>query len=64
MYNIHSLRTVIAPVLLQASCQSDKNRADEYEKKYHEAIQSSEAKSQKLQETEVKIHQLQESLNR
>ncbi|XP_017234986.1 myosin-11 isoform X1 [Daucus carota subsp. sativus] len=49
---------------LKASCQSDKNRADEYERKYHEAIQSSEAKSQKLQETEVKIHQLQESLNR
>lgn len=48
---------------LKASRQSDKDRADEFERKYHEAVQSSEAKSQKLQETEVKIHQLQESLN-
>ncbi|KAL8112317.1 hypothetical protein AgCh_019861, partial [Apium graveolens] len=48
---------------LKASRHSDKDRADEFERKYYEAVQSSEAKSQKLQETEVKIHQLQESLN-
>ncbi|KAL3644945.1 hypothetical protein CASFOL_010125 [Castilleja foliolosa] len=44
--------------------QSEKQRADESERKYAEAMESSEGKGQKLDETEKKVHQLQESLSR
>ncbi|KAL6527683.1 hypothetical protein OROMI_029494 [Orobanche minor] len=44
--------------------QSEKQRADDLEKQYREALQSGEVKRYKLEETERKVHQLQESLNR
>ncbi|KAK6120042.1 hypothetical protein DH2020_046172 [Rehmannia glutinosa] len=44
--------------------QSEKQRADDLERQYAEALQSGEVKRQKLEETERRVHQLQESLNR
>ncbi|KAL6516153.1 hypothetical protein OROGR_019458 [Orobanche gracilis] len=44
--------------------QSEKQRADDSERKYAEAMESSKGKSQKLEETEKRAHQLQESLSR
>ncbi|KAL6563815.1 hypothetical protein OROGR_002774 [Orobanche gracilis] len=44
--------------------QSEKQRADDLEKQYREALQSGEVKRYKLEETERRVHQLQESLNR
>ncbi|KAK6164543.1 hypothetical protein DH2020_001407 [Rehmannia glutinosa] len=44
--------------------ESEKQRADDSERKYAEALELSEGKSQKLEETEKRVHQLQESLNR
>ncbi|KAL3620616.1 hypothetical protein CASFOL_035528 [Castilleja foliolosa] len=44
--------------------QIEKERADDLEKRYAEALQSGELKRHKLEETERRVHQLQESLNR
>ncbi|CAA0828033.1 Myosin-11 [Striga hermonthica] len=44
--------------------QSERERADEAERKYAEAMESNEGKGQKLDETEKRVHQLQESLSR
>ncbi|KAL6499542.1 hypothetical protein OROGR_027452 [Orobanche gracilis] len=44
--------------------QSEKQRADDLEMQYREALQSGEVKRYKLEETERRVHQLQESLNR
>ncbi|KAL3849947.1 hypothetical protein ACJIZ3_011829 [Penstemon smallii] len=44
--------------------QSEKQRADDSERKCAEALESSEIKREKLEETEKRVHQLQESLNR
>ncbi|CAK9140657.1 unnamed protein product [Ilex paraguariensis] len=49
---------------LKVLLQSEKHRADDYERKYAEALESSEEKCQKLEETERRVHQLQESFNR
>lgn len=48
----------------QALLQSEKERADNSEKKYTEAQESSEERHKKLEETEKKVQQLQESLSR
>ncbi|KAG8389237.1 hypothetical protein BUALT_Bualt02G0208000 [Buddleja alternifolia] len=44
--------------------QAEKQRADDAERKCAEALESNEGKSQKLDETDKRVHQLQESLNR
>ncbi|XP_040862233.1 myosin-9 isoform X3 [Glycine max] len=44
--------------------QEEKQRGDEYERKYVEAQGSSEELRKKLAETEKRVHQLQDSLNR
>ncbi|XP_019051915.1 PREDICTED: myosin-9-like isoform X2 [Nelumbo nucifera] len=49
---------------LKSLLQSEKQRADDSEKKCAEAQESSEEKRKKLVETEGKVQQLQESLNR
>ena len=49
---------------MQASLESERQRADEWERKYAEALESSEVKRRKLEETDRRVHQLQNSLNR
>ncbi|KAK4482322.1 hypothetical protein RD792_009475 [Penstemon davidsonii] len=49
---------------LKEMLQSEKLRADASERRCAEALESSEEKRQKLEETEKRVHQLQESLNR
>ncbi|KAL0459433.1 UNVERIFIED_CONTAM: Myosin-9 [Sesamum latifolium] len=44
--------------------QSEKQRAEDSERKFAEALESSEGKTQKLEETERRVQQLQESLTR
>ena len=44
--------------------ESEKQRADDYETKYSEAQESSEERRKKLEETEKKASQLQESVTR
>ncbi|KAK4482320.1 hypothetical protein RD792_009473 [Penstemon davidsonii] len=48
---------------LKEMLQSEKLRADASERRCAEALESSEEKRQKLEETEKRVHQLQESLN-
>ncbi|KAI7982475.1 Myosin-11 [Camellia lanceoleosa] len=49
---------------LKALLQSEKQRADDSERKCAEALESNEEMRKKLEETERRVHQLQESLNR
>ncbi|GMP99525.1 hypothetical protein CsSME_00046960 [Camellia sinensis var. sinensis] len=49
---------------LKASFHLEKERADDSERKCAEALEASEEKQKKLEETEKKVHQLQELLNR
>jgi myosin-5 len=49
---------------MQGSLDSERQRADDSERKYNEAQESSEDRRKKLEETEKKVHQLQESLAR
>nr|XP_027095334.1 myosin-9-like isoform X5 [Coffea arabica] len=49
---------------LKTLLQSETQRADDSERRCAEALQSSEDKRQKLEETNKRVHQLQESLNR
>ncbi|KAK3036849.1 hypothetical protein RJ639_031467, partial [Escallonia herrerae] len=49
---------------LKVLLHSEKQRAENSERKCTEALESSEEKHQKLEETERRVHQLQESLNR
>ncbi|KAL8523094.1 hypothetical protein ACS0TY_013167 [Phlomoides rotata] len=44
--------------------QSEKQRADDLERRYADALETVKGKQQKLEETERRVHQLQESLNR
>lgn len=48
----------------QVSLETERQRANESERKYNKAQQSIEDKHEKLEETEKKVHQLQESLTR
>ncbi|PWA65541.1 IQ motif, EF-hand binding site [Artemisia annua] len=48
---------------LKTLVESERQRADECEKKYAEALESSEIKRQKLEETERRVLQLQDALN-
>ncbi|KAL2992133.1 hypothetical protein AAZX31_10G032700 [Glycine max] len=48
---------------LKVMLQEEKQRGDEYERKYVEAQGSSEELRKKLAETEKRVHQLQDSLN-
>lgn len=49
---------------MQDLLESERQRADECEKKYSEALESSEMKRIKLEETEKRVLQLQDALNR
>jgi myosin-5 len=49
---------------MQGSLDSERQRADDSERKYNKAQESSEDRRKKLEETEKKVHQLQESLAR
>ncbi|XP_074268277.1 myosin-9-like isoform X2 [Silene latifolia] len=49
---------------LKESLETERQRADEWERKYTEAQESNEEKRKKLEETERRVHQLQDSLNR
>ncbi|KAK8611780.1 hypothetical protein V6N13_131822 [Hibiscus sabdariffa] len=49
---------------LKALLMEEKKRADDYEKKHAEAQELSELRRKKLEETEKKVYQLQDSLNR
>ncbi|KAF6175051.1 hypothetical protein GIB67_039599 [Kingdonia uniflora] len=49
---------------LKVSLESEKQKADNFEKNYVEVRESNEDKHKKLEETEGKVGQLQESLNR
>ncbi|KAL0390932.1 UNVERIFIED_CONTAM: Myosin-9 [Sesamum calycinum] len=49
---------------LKEMLQFEKERADNLEKQYAEALASGEGRRLKLEETERRVHQLQESLNR
>lgn len=49
---------------MQASLESERQGANDSERKYNEAQESSEDRRKKLEETEKKVHQLQESLTR
>ncbi|XWS31463.1 hypothetical protein CRYUN_Cryun23aG0078300 [Craigia yunnanensis] len=49
---------------LKALLLGEKKRADEYEKKHAEAQELSEKRRKKLEETERRVYQLQDSLNR
>lgn len=51
-------------ILMQSSLESERQRADDSERKYNETQESSEDRRKKLEETEKKVHQLQESLTR
>lgn len=48
----------------QASLESEKERADENERKYNEAQTSGDERRKKLEETEKKVSQLEENLTR
>lgn len=50
--------------ILQELLKAEKKRGDDLERRYAEALESAEVKRQKLDETERRVHQLQESLNR
>lgn len=50
--------------ILQASLQLEKQRADDSERKYTEEQQTSEERQKKLEETEGKVRNLQESVHR
>lgn len=50
--------------VLQALLLAEKKRADESEKKHAEAQELSEKRHKKLEETERRVYQLQDSLNR
>jgi len=60
LFTVHLLQFPI----VQASLESEREKASEWEKKYTEAQESSEEKHKKLEETERRVHQLQDSLNR
>ena len=49
---------------LKITLDSEKQRADDTEKKYSEVREISEERRKKLEETEKKVQQLQESLQR
>ncbi|XP_071718117.1 myosin-9 [Rutidosis leptorrhynchoides] len=49
---------------LKVLLESEKQRADECQRKYTEALESSEIKQKKLEETEKRVLQLQDALNR
>ncbi|KAG6426926.1 hypothetical protein SASPL_111165 [Salvia splendens] len=52
------------PSNTQGLLKSEKKRADDMERRYTEAMESVDGKRLKLEETERRVHQLQESLNR
>lgn len=49
---------------MQAIVESERQRADECERKYTKALESNEIKRQKFEETEGRVLQLQDALNR
>lgn len=51
-------------VLKQVMLQAEKQRADEFERKYNYARASSEGRRKKLKETGIRVVELQASLNR
>ncbi|XVF80928.1 hypothetical protein PTKIN_Ptkin15bG0114700 [Pterospermum kingtungense] len=64
---IEEISTSLAPAQvekLKALLLGEKKRADEYKKKHAEAQELSEKRRKKLEETERRVYQLQDSLNR
>lgn len=59
--NNHALHDLYTP---QVKLHAEKLRADDYERKYVEAHDSREELRKKLAETEKRVYQLQDSLNR
>lgn len=51
-------------IFLQTSLEAEKQKGDDFERKYNEAQALSEERGQKLEDTEKKGRQLQESLTR
>lgn len=49
-------------ILLQATLDLEKQRADEADQKYAEAQETGEERRKRLEETEKKVHQLQDTL--
>ncbi|KAJ1413867.1 P-loop containing nucleoside triphosphate hydrolase [Sesbania bispinosa] len=65
VYNLSHLYDVaLALHSPQTSLESEKEKADDFERKYNEAQASSEERGKKLEDTEKKVRQLQESLTR
>lgn len=48
----------------QTSLESEKQKAEDFERKYNESQALSEERGKKLEDTEKKVRQLQESLTR
>ncbi|KAK7277524.1 hypothetical protein RJT34_22538 [Clitoria ternatea] len=63
-YSIQTYQVLSDYCIAQVVLQAEKQRADEYERKYVEAQESSEELRKKLSETEKRVLQLQDSLNR
>lgn len=58
------LRDFALALSTQTSLKSEKQKADDFERKYNEAQVCSEERGKKLEDTEKKTRQLQESLTR
>lgn len=55
---------VIYTLVKQAMLHAERQRADDYEMKYAKAQESNEERLRKLEESERRVHKLQDSLNR
>lgn len=64
MFTIQTDQVLSDYGIAQVMLQEEKQKADEYERKYVEAQESSEELRKKLAETEKRVYQLQDSLNR
>ncbi|KAG6429116.1 hypothetical protein SASPL_107155 [Salvia splendens] len=62
--DVERLKHYSVPSNTQGLLKSEKKRADDMERRYTEAMESVDGKRMKLEETERRVHQLQESLNR
>lgn len=50
--------------IMQALLTSEKQRSEDLEKKYLEALETNEERRKKLEDAETRVHELQESLDR
>uniref|UniRef100_A0A6N2KTU9 Myosin motor domain-containing protein n=1 Tax=Salix viminalis TaxID=40686 RepID=A0A6N2KTU9_SALVM len=61
---VESLKSICHGLIHAATLDSEKQRADDTQKKYSEVQEMSEERRMKLEETEKKVQQLQESMQR